>query len=289
MDIGEAAVDAVAAIGEFGVVDAEQVKEGGVDVVHFGWVGAVLGFVAPVIAFADGDTAFDSAAAQPVGEDVGVMVASFAALGAGHSAELGCPEDDGVFEHAALFQVLDECGGAACEAACEGAVIPFDVLVAVPVPAWEPIIVSAPDLDETHSAFEEAASGEAFATEDILFFGGIDLGGPVLDVVTDPVHLADGGTFFRDIEGFGSGELHSGGEFVASDAGFEAFVAGVLSCVVGVESGEEACASGFGIWGDVFPAFVGEQIGDGGFVAGVDHGSLVLCGEEGGVPVLCAV
>ncbi len=38
MDVGEAAIDAVAADGQLGVIKTQKMQEGGVNVVHLGWV-----------------------------------------------------------------------------------------------------------------------------------------------------------------------------------------------------------------------------------------------------------
>ena len=81
MDIGQAAVDSIVPEGELGVIDAELVKERGVDVVHLGGVGAVERFVAPLIAFTVGDARLDSAPAKPVGEHIRIVIAAFSALG----------------------------------------------------------------------------------------------------------------------------------------------------------------------------------------------------------------
>ena len=110
MHVGEAAVDAVVADGELRVVDAQQVQDGGVDVVDLGGVFAVERFVAPLVGEAVSRASFDAAAAEPVGEDEGVVVAAFGTLGRRHSAELGGPEDERVVEQAALFQIFDERG-----------------------------------------------------------------------------------------------------------------------------------------------------------------------------------
>ena len=103
--IRQAAVDAVVAEGEFGVVDAQLVQDGGVDVVNGGGIAAVQRFVSPLVAFARDGAAFDAAAAEPVGEDEGVVVAAFATLGTGHATEFGGPEDNGIVQHAALFEI----------------------------------------------------------------------------------------------------------------------------------------------------------------------------------------
>lgn len=77
---GAGEVDAVMADGEAGVIDAEEVEDGGVDVVAIDRV--IEGLVAPLVALAEGDAAADAAASEPVGEGEGVVVAAFAALAA---------------------------------------------------------------------------------------------------------------------------------------------------------------------------------------------------------------
>ena len=103
MHIRQAAVDAVVADGELFMINAEQVHQRGVDVVAGRRVGAVERLVAPLVAFACNDSALDATAAEPVGEDIGVMVATFATLRAGHAAEFGGPQDDRVIKQAALL------------------------------------------------------------------------------------------------------------------------------------------------------------------------------------------
>ena len=85
MHVGQAAVDAVVAEGELGVVDAEQVQDRGVDVVDLGGCVAVGRLVAQLVAFARNDAALDAAAAEPVREDIRVVVAALAALRAAAS------------------------------------------------------------------------------------------------------------------------------------------------------------------------------------------------------------
>jgi len=109
MHIGQPAVDAVVADGQAFVVDAQEVHDGGVDVIDLRRVQAVLRFVAPLVGLADGGAAFDAAACEPVGEDIRIVIAADAALRRRHAAKLSGPEDDCVLEHAALFEVFDEC------------------------------------------------------------------------------------------------------------------------------------------------------------------------------------
>ena len=88
MDVGEATVDTVMADGKPLMVDAQQVKNGGVDVVDLCGVISIQGLVAPLVGFGMRDAAFDAASTQPVGKNVRIVVATFASLRAWHSAEL---------------------------------------------------------------------------------------------------------------------------------------------------------------------------------------------------------
>lgn len=175
VDVGEAAVDSVMTEGELGVVNPQQMQEGGVDVVDLRGVFTIQGFVSPQIAFPVGDAAFDPAATEPVGENVGVVVAALeSVLRRGHASKFGCPEDEGVLEHSPLFEVLNEGGGAEGHPHGERSVVSVDVFVGVPIAPWAPVVIAAPDLNKTHAPLEEAPCGEAFLREMEGFLGLID-------------------------------------------------------------------------------------------------------------------
>src|SRR5688500_5637099 len=77
MHVRQPEVAALEAEGEFGVVEAEEVEEGGVQVVD---VDLVLGGVeAELVGLAEGEPRFDAAAGQPHAEAVGMMVAAVVA------------------------------------------------------------------------------------------------------------------------------------------------------------------------------------------------------------------
>src|SRR5687768_3384233 len=97
-DVGEPKVAALEAVGEFGVVEAEEVQEGGVEVVD---VDGVFDDVpADLVRFSDDLAAFDAAAGHPDGERKGMMVATgdfgvaFAVLAKGRAAEFRTPHDE---------------------------------------------------------------------------------------------------------------------------------------------------------------------------------------------------
>ena len=153
MDVGEPAVDAVLAEGESFVIDAEEVENGGVNVVALRGIGPVEGFVAPLIAFAVGHSTLDSASREPVGEYVGIVIAALAALGRWHPAEFRGPQHNGVLEHPTLLEILDQGGRTYSHSVGEGTMIAHDIFVTVPIAAGETVVAARPDLHETHPAF----------------------------------------------------------------------------------------------------------------------------------------
>ncbi|SVE59913.1 uncharacterized protein METZ01_LOCUS512767, partial [marine metagenome] len=100
--------------GEAGVVDAHAVQNGGVEFVEVhGITGDV---VAEIIGGAMGDAGLDAAAGHPHTKIARVMVAAVVlasefALTINRAAKFAAEDHQRVIEHAALFEVFDECGG----------------------------------------------------------------------------------------------------------------------------------------------------------------------------------
>lgn len=100
-DVGEAFVAAVVAVGKPGVIEAEQVKHGGVEVVD---VGAILGRAqSDRVGGADHLAAFDSAAGHPHAEAMWIMIPAVGAFTHGHASEFSAPDDQGGIEESARF------------------------------------------------------------------------------------------------------------------------------------------------------------------------------------------
>jgi len=99
VDIGEAVVSAAEAEGEFFVVDAHEVEDGGVEVVDVDTVfdGAATEFIFGAV----GEAGFDSATGHPGGEAVVIVVTALGSFGGWGTSELPSPDDEGVFEQAA--------------------------------------------------------------------------------------------------------------------------------------------------------------------------------------------
>ena len=90
------------------MVDTHQVQYGGMDIVDLCRTASVERFVAPLIRRPVRRSTLDAASAQPVRENVRVVIAAFAALRARHSPEFGRPKNDRVFQHASLLKVFDQ-------------------------------------------------------------------------------------------------------------------------------------------------------------------------------------
>ena len=109
MHVSEAEVAAIVAVGETFVVDAEQMQNRGVKVVHVDFVSH--GHVTEFIRGPESEPGLGAAAGEPNGEAAGVVVAAGAVLfGLRSSAEFAAPPHEGVFEQTALLQVGQQTG-----------------------------------------------------------------------------------------------------------------------------------------------------------------------------------
>jgi len=104
VDVGEAHVAAGEAVGEAGMVEAEEVEHRGMEVVDFELV--LDDFVAELVGLAVDGAAFDAAASQPEREAEWVVVAAVRSLSERRAAELTGPNDESLVEQSALLQVL---------------------------------------------------------------------------------------------------------------------------------------------------------------------------------------
>src|SRR5713226_1267474 len=90
------------------MIDAQKMKHGGVQIVNLHLV--LYNEIAVLVCGTVDRAPFDAAAGQPNGKAKGVMIAAIAALSHGRTAELAAPEDQGLIEQAAGFQVPEQAG-----------------------------------------------------------------------------------------------------------------------------------------------------------------------------------
>ena len=169
-----------------------------------------------------GLSASDPSAGHPHGESRGIVVASIALFAHGGASELAAPDDEGLFEEAACFEIGEESGDGFIDGAAESGVIGFDAFVAVPLTSG-----AAVELDEADAIFDEAPCEEAVSSEH-RGFGTVHA-----------VELFCGFRFFGKVDGRGRFGLHFVGEFVATDSCFEFGVIGARGVVVAIERGKE--------------------------------------------------
>ena len=112
VDVGQAKVSSLEAVGELGVVEAQEVQNRSLNVVD---VDAILdGGEAELVGQADRLAPFDARAGHPHGEGIDVVIAadlaSRAVFAHGRATKLTTPDDEGVVEQAALLEILNERG-----------------------------------------------------------------------------------------------------------------------------------------------------------------------------------
>ena len=95
------------------MVDTEEMLHRGVQVVHVD--GVLDDVVAELIGLAVSLAAFDAATGHPEAEAAWVVVATIRILGnlalaVSRAAKLSTPDHERIFQEAALFEILDECG-----------------------------------------------------------------------------------------------------------------------------------------------------------------------------------
>src|ERR1051325_4404380 len=101
LHVRQATLHAIVLEGELLVIEAEEVEDGGVEVVER--VNVLHGLLGEWIGFSVADAGFHAGAGEPAGEAVGIMIAALRALlEEGHATELGAPDDERVLQQAAL-------------------------------------------------------------------------------------------------------------------------------------------------------------------------------------------
>ena len=184
------------------MVDAEHFHDGGVEVMDVD--GVFDDVVRELVGFAPDGTAFGAAAGHPHAEAARVVVAAViiaaqAALAVDGSSKFTAPDDEGILEHAAVFEVGDEAMDRLV------GVFALERHAAAAIAMVVPVVVV--DLHEAHTAFDQSTGeqggvGEAagifrfFAVEGV---GAIRLG--------------------ADLREFGHAALHAEGHFELLDAG----------------------------------------------------------------------
>ena len=107
-DVGEAEIAAGGVEREPTVIEAEQVENGGVEIVHVH--GILDGGVAEFVGLAEGKPVAHAATGEPNSEALGIMVAAVGALGEWSAAELTSPPNKRILEQPARLEIGEQRG-----------------------------------------------------------------------------------------------------------------------------------------------------------------------------------
>ncbi len=109
MDVGQSSFESVVIERQPFVIESHQVQERGVEVVDGGLVDGR--FESELVAFAVAESLLHAGSGQEAGERTGVVIAAGSVgLQERHATEFGRPDDQRVFQQAALFHVGDQRG-----------------------------------------------------------------------------------------------------------------------------------------------------------------------------------
>src|SRR5438067_824191 len=121
MNVGESEIAACVAVGQPGMIQTEQVEDRGVEVVDVN--AAFHGMMTAVVRCPMGHAGSHSPAGEPHRKTVRMMIGAVGLDGAWRAAEFSAPNDQRVFQKAALLQVFEQtsngavgAGGATSEA-----------------------------------------------------------------------------------------------------------------------------------------------------------------------------
>lgn len=153
MNISKTALNTIVRHRQFFMINSEQMKERSVDVIDLRRIVSIQWFVSPLIGLTVGCSPLDATSTKPVRKDERIVIASCAALGRWHTPKFGCPHDQGILQHVALFQILNQSRRAVCHAERERAMVPLDIFMGVPVSPGKAVVVATPDLNESDPSF----------------------------------------------------------------------------------------------------------------------------------------
>lgn len=156
------------------------------------------GFVSKLVSFAVVHAPLNASARHPHAEALVVVIPSVVALSVRGASKLSAPDDQGVFEHISLFEVLEKSGDGLIR--CSAITLKGSLQVAMVIPT------SIADLDKAHSCLGETASEQTLLSKTAH-----------APVAVDSVGLADVAGLVIDFEKLRNLILHAESEFKGLD------------------------------------------------------------------------
>ena len=168
MHIRETALDPVVLEGQSFVVETEEMKDGGIEVVD----GEDIfdGLASEFIGHAMAETAFHAGSGKPAREAVRIVVAALGTfLKHRHAAKFGAPDDKGFIEQTALLEIAHEGGGGLVEDFAMDVVLFLQFGMTVPIEFAAAGVGAIEKLHESYSVLDEPSREDAIAGK-----GGLD-------------------------------------------------------------------------------------------------------------------
>ena len=210
MDVGQAVVATTEAVGQPLMVDAQKVKQGGVQVVDFD--GILGGFVTVFVGRSIGHATSNTTASHPKTEAVRIVVPTVAPLGEGGSTKFARPENHGFIQEASRLEVCQQPGNWLID----GSGVDRVVVAQIPmgVPTGIAVGAGARQFDEADSALDETSSDQALSA----------VGAGVFRRGVQSIEASGGIRFTVDGRRLGHRHLHPEGQFGVGDGRLERVV-----------------------------------------------------------------
>ncbi len=110
-----------------------------------------------------------------------------------------------------------------------------NVLVGIPVPPWETVIVPAPDLDKTHAPLQETPGGEALLRKMKCLLRLVDFGRPFLGTFIQSVMTQDMLWLLLEAQCIRRAQLHFGCHLITPDPPLQPGILGMPRRMIAVE------------------------------------------------------
>src|SRR5262249_5021540 len=156
--VSQAKIPAGITVGEFLMVESEQVEDRRVEIVN----GDLFldRFEPEFIGGSVGYASLDATAGQPHGESVRIVISAIALFGDRRAPELASPDDECFIQQSASFQVTDQSGRGAIHIGAALAEAFFEVLVIVPLLTGSVVHLNVTDAALDQPSGQQAAIGE---------------------------------------------------------------------------------------------------------------------------------
>ena len=164
-----------------------------------------------------------------------------------------------------------------------------DVLVRIPVPTREAVVVAAPHLNEAHPALDQPTGHQAFVPEVMPFLLGVDLARPRRRIASDAILLQQRVRFLGQIHHLRCRQLHACRQLVAPDPRIQPRIPIPRLRVPPIQPRHQVMRRTLARRLHIIPVSVREQVRDRILASGIQDRSGVLPRQEGGVPVLGSV